>query len=139
MSHHHRHLENFASRGLKAQTAVDKVLKNLPASDPNAGGSQDATAGRLETTAPRVLADGHHGGGAGETPAVPGEKLKALNSMPLINRTHVRNFLLEFARATRPANKFNRVSEETLREIHEAVRQMLMARVHRTPSKGRTM
>jgi|GEM_PF-4512122 len=67
------------------------------------------------------------------------QKLKSVNSMPFINRTAVRNFLLEHAKATRPHNKFRRVSEETLRDIHEAVRQMLIARVHRTPSKGRTM
>jgi hypothetical protein len=67
------------------------------------------------------------------------QELKALNSMPFINRRAVRDFLLEHAKGTRPFNKFNRVSEETLREIHEAVRQMLMARVHRAPSKGRTL
>jgi hypothetical protein len=110
--------EQFASRGLKAQRAVDEVLNNLPAADPTAGVAARQGAGGDDDSTPR---------------------LKSLNSMPLINRTHVRNFLLEHARATRPHNKFNRVSEETLRDIHEAVRQMLIARVHRTPSKGRTM
>jgi len=67
------------------------------------------------------------------------QKLKRVNSMPFINRSAVRNFLLEHATATWPHNKFKRVSEDTLRDIHEAVRQMLIARVHRTPSRGRTM
>jgi len=115
-------IEQFASRGLKAQAAVDNVLNNLPARDVAGIAENGPGAGRNDESAPRSQ-----------------EKLKALNSMPFINRSAVRHFLLEHAKATRPHNKFTRVSEETLREIHESIRQMLMARVHRTPSKGRTM
>jgi hypothetical protein len=116
-------LEKFASHAVKAQAAVDKIIAEH--TSPATAGASPGTApgaGELATTRPR------------SEPA-----LKSVNSMPFINRTNIRNFLLEHAKATRPHNKFNRVSEETLRDIHESVRQMLIARVHRTPSKGRTM
>lgn len=125
-------LEKFASRGLKAQKAVDQIIADDISPAPElAGVGGGASAGRAETAAPRSR---QAAGGHDEEPA-----LKSMNSMPFINRTAVRNFLLEHAQATRPHNKFRRVSEETLRDIHESVRQMLIARVHRTPSKGRTM
>lgn len=118
-------LDQFASRGLKAQAAVDKLI-----SPETTGASQSPGAGEPGTARPRSRQTGRS--------ALP-VPLKSVNSMPFINRTAVRNFLLEHAAATRPHNKFQRVSEETLRDIHEAVRQMLIARVHRTPSRGRTM
>ena len=139
---HHNDLEHFASRGLKAQETVDQILngersqsaatKRLPAVGP-AGGSEPTPGRGAEAAAPRSSAREARAGAPGAA------ALHRLNSMPFINRTAVRNFLLEHARATRPHNRFRRVSEETLREIHESVRQMLIARVHRTPSKGRTM
>lgn len=71
--------------------------------------------------------------------AVDATKLRAVNVTPLLNRSAVRNFLLEFARSARPFNKFNRVSEETLLSVNNGVRMYCQNHVRRMPSKGRTL
>lgn len=65
-------------------------------------------------------------------------KPRALNPTRFLCRSEVRNFLLEYARANRH-HKFTRVSEETLIDINEAVRRVMIDRVHRLPSKGETI
>jgi hypothetical protein len=50
-------IEKFASRGLKAQQAVDKVLNNLPAADLTAAvATRQEGAGRNDDSAPRSCA-----------------------------------------------------------------------------------
>jgi hypothetical protein len=56
----------------------------------------------------------------------------------LINREHVRRFLLETAKARR-AHKFSRVSEETIRLANEMLRHWCVSHVNRMPSKGQTL
>lgn len=56
----------------------------------------------------------------------------------LINSTHVRRFLLDYAKETR-AQKFTRVSEDTLTRINEAVRMWCIAHVTHHPSVGKTL
>lgn len=65
-------------------------------------------------------------------------ELKAINPTPFINRTAVKNFLLEHAAATR-AHKYQRVSLETLRDINNAVRAVMISKVRTLPSKGKTI
>jgi hypothetical protein len=65
-------------------------------------------------------------------------KPRALNPTPFLCRSECRAFMLEFAAANRH-QKFSRVSEEALREINEAVRSLMMAKVRRLPSKGKTI
>ncbi len=57
---------------------------------------------------------------------------------PLINREQVRRRLLEHAAATR-AQKFTRVSEETLLNLNEALRAAIVYHVAHFPSKGETL
>lgn len=64
------------------------------------------------------------------------EKTQWLNT-PFINRSAVRRFLLE--RAESRAHKFERVSEDTLRQINELVRSWCINHVARFPSKGKTL
>ncbi len=63
---------------------------------------------------------------------------RGINPTPFINRSAVKTFLLEYAEHNR-AHKFRRVSLETLRDINESVRQLMIARVRRLPSKGKTI
>jgi hypothetical protein len=77
------------------------------------------------------------GAGARPLPAAP-DVARSLNPTPFLNRAAVRQFLLDFAKANR-AHKFERVSAETLLEVNEAVRHILMAKVRQLPSKGRTI
>ncbi len=56
----------------------------------------------------------------------------------LINREHVRKFLLDRAKQQR-AHKFTMVSEETLRLANEQLRLWLIGHVNRMPSKGQTL
>jgi len=63
---------------------------------------------------------------------------RTLNPTVFINRAAVRDFLLEQAKATR-AHKFDRVSADTLQELNEFVRSWCIVRVHRLPSKGKTI
>jgi len=65
-------------------------------------------------------------------------RLRGLNPTRFLCRSEVRKFLLQHAERTR-SHRFSRVSEETLVEINEAVRQILIARVGRLPSKGKTI
>lgn len=65
-------------------------------------------------------------------------KPRALNPTRFLCRSEVRKFLLEFAREVR-WQKFERVSEQTLIDINEQVRQLLISRVKRIPSKGKTI
>jgi len=74
-------------------------------------------------------------------PVVYGDKIEqraSVNPTPLVNRTHVREFLLEEARRTR-AHKFTRVSEDTLIAVNAQVRQHLVSIVRQLPSKGQTI
>lgn len=66
-------------------------------------------------------------------------KLKTVNPTPFINRKAVKNFLLEHAARTRPANKFKRVSAETLKQMNDVVRVAMQNHVHRHPSVGKTL
>jgi hypothetical protein len=63
----------------------------------------------------------------------------ALNTTPLICRSKVRELLLDTARRERPFNKFNRVSEDTLRQANEVLRAWCVQHVKRMPSKGQTL
>jgi hypothetical protein len=65
-------------------------------------------------------------------------RARTLNPTPFLCRAAVRSFLLEHAEATR-AHKFARVSGQTLQEINEEVRLLLMRRVRQLPSKGKTI
>lgn len=67
-----------------------------------------------------------------------GETTFRTPSTLLINREHVRKFLLDFAKQHR-AHKFSRVSEETLRLANEMLRQWCIGHVNRMPSKGQTL
>jgi hypothetical protein len=105
-------LEQFASRGLKAQVAVNHLLEG-PEWDE--AGRKEKEEGIKEAMRPR-----------------------SLNPTPLINRAAVKNFLLEHAFHTR-THRFSRVSAETLRDINEAARSACLAVVRRLPSKGKTI
>ena len=65
-------------------------------------------------------------------------KLKAINPTPFINRKACKNFLLEQSKATR-ANKFKRVSAETLLKMNTAVRVAMIGHVRMIPSVGKTL
>ena len=56
----------------------------------------------------------------------------------VINRAQVRRRLLECAAATR-AQRFTRVSEATLDDAEAALESWIRARVHGTPSVGKTL
>ncbi len=62
-----------------------------------------------------------------------------LNPTPLLNRSAVREFLLEAAQRHRPFNKFSRVSEDTLVAINAELRAICVSRVKQMPSKGVTL
>ncbi len=62
----------------------------------------------------------------------------SLNCTRFLNRSAVREFLLEHAKQTR-AHKYTRVSEETLIEANEVVRQWVVRKVSSLPSCGRTI
>lgn len=64
---------------------------------------------------------------------------RTLNPTPLLCRSAVREFLLDAAKAHRPFNKFNRVSEETLIAANAMLRQWCVSRVKAMPSKGKTL
>jgi hypothetical protein len=66
------------------------------------------------------------------------QKSRALNPTRFLCRSEVRKFLLEHAKATR-THKFERVSEATLIEVNESLRQFLVKTVQRLPSKGKTI
>jgi len=57
---------------------------------------------------------------------------------PLLNRSAVRQYLLDQAKKTR-AHKYTRVSEDTLIAANEHLRQWLNARVRQMPSMGKTL
>ena len=73
------------------------------------------------------------------TPNFPDEKLGSVNATPLLCREHVREFLLDAAKAHRPFNKFSRVSEDTLIAANAMLRTWLTSRVKSAPSKGITL
>jgi len=66
------------------------------------------------------------------------EKLGSINPTPLLCRSAVRTFLLDYAKKTH-SHKFTRVSEETLIEINQAVRTHCIRCVTRLPSMGKTI
>jgi len=57
---------------------------------------------------------------------------------PLINREHVRQFLLDQAGKTR-AHRYTRVSEDTLIAANEHLRHFLVQHVAKMPSMGKTL
>jgi len=57
----------------------------------------------------------------------------------LINKKHVRDYLLNRAAETRPESNFSRVSDTLLRMINARVLHMLQDIVHRHPSNGQTL
>jgi hypothetical protein len=59
-------------------------------------------------------------------------------STPFINRKHVRQYALEWAKLNR-AHKFERVSESFLVMVNIKVREIVADRVKRAPSKGVTL
>ena len=61
-----------------------------------------------------------------------------MNKTPFINRSEVKKFLLEYS-TTNKYHKFTRVSEQTLIDISESVRQKCIAHVRSFPSKGKTL
>ena len=61
-----------------------------------------------------------------------------MKTTPFLCRAQVRKFLLEQAAKTR-AHKYTRVSEQTLIEINERVRQMCISKVTCLPSMGKTI
>lgn len=56
----------------------------------------------------------------------------------LINKTHVRDFLLEAAKQER-AHRFTRVGEELYSELDRVVAAWLRHRAKSQPSKGQTI
>jgi hypothetical protein len=66
------------------------------------------------------------------------DQLKSLNATPFLCRAKVRKFLLEQAARTR-AHKYTRVSEQTMIEANEVVRQWCISRIGRMPSMGKTL
>lgn len=56
-----------------------------------------------------------------------------------INAAYVRRFMLDYAKQTRPSNKFTRVSKQTIDTFNERVRSMIVNHVHSFPSKGKTL
>lgn len=92
---------------------------------------------------------GDQTGSPSPQPSPPGEgdvaasqsvasKPRALNPTRFLCRSEVRDFLLAYARENR-THKFTRVSEETLTTINEQVRTLLIDRVKRLPSMGKTI
>ncbi len=63
---------------------------------------------------------------------------KGPHRTPLINRQHVKTYLLDLAKSKR-AHKWTRVSETTLLTINELVRAWCVHHVARMPSKGQTL
>jgi hypothetical protein len=59
--------------------------------------------------------------------------------MRLINKSAVRSLLLDSAKQLRPANKFRRVSSDTLLKLNEVVRAAAVGHVKSFPSKGVTL
>jgi len=57
---------------------------------------------------------------------------------PYINRSAVRKLALQLSQATR-AGKFTRVSEQFLIEVNAHVAAHVRAKVHSTPSVGKTL
>ncbi len=130
-------LEQFAS-----QAVADRQLG--PARIPQGGATTPCVRrGDVRSAAPASLVERS----PSPQPSPPGEgeqssrpsRPASLNPTRFLNRSEVRMFLLEHAKATRPANNFQRVSEEMLISINEAVRAIMVGRVHRAPSKGRTL
>lgn len=67
----------------------------------------------------------------------PKARPASLNPTRFLNRSEVREFILETAKTR--AHKFTRVSEETLVHINEVVRTACIGVVKRAPSKGKTL
>jgi hypothetical protein len=65
-------------------------------------------------------------------------RARTLNPTCFLNREACRDFLLEQAAGTRH-HKFERVSSETLHQVNEVVRQIMIGTVRRLPSKGKTI
>jgi len=65
-----------------------------------------------------------------------GIKIQHINPTPFLCKSAVREFLLGQARRTR-AHKYTRVSEQTLIEANEHLRQWMVLRIARLPSMGK--
>jgi len=65
-------------------------------------------------------------------------KVPKRKSQSLINRTHLRRFLLDHAARTR-SHKFHRVSEETFQVLEAKLRNLAIDTVSRHPSVGKTI
>ncbi len=72
------------------------------------------------------------------SPSEPARASRGPSKTPLINREHVRSFLLDLAKRQR-SHKWDRVSEQTLVTINETVRAWCVAHVAKFPSKGKTL
>jgi hypothetical protein len=76
--------------------------------------------------------------GAPERDKVFEDVMKSPNPTPLLCRSAVRRWLLEVARRNR-AQKFTRVSEDTLIALNAHVKAWCVEHVARMPSKGKTL
>ena len=63
---------------------------------------------------------------------------KIVRRVSLINRSAVRKEALEQSRLQR-LGRFTRVSEEFLDAMERVLREVIAGRVHRAPSKGKTL
>lgn len=73
-----------------------------------------------------------------DTPTPTPEEGKARRTPGLLNRAHVKRYLLERAKKT-GRTKFTRVSKGTLGELEAKLRVMCDNRVHSTTGKGKTL
>jgi hypothetical protein len=147
---------NFVRKGFAAQKAADEVINDFHArqtprveAEHEPGQAVARSTERtnrtpndstfMETQPGAAAGDPiHHSSTAAAPGASNGTKTGALNPTRFLNRTECRNFLLQFAAQNR-AHKFSRVSEETLRDINEAVRSVMISKVKALPSKGKTI
>jgi len=59
-------------------------------------------------------------------------------TMSLLNKTSARKFIIDYAKATR-GHPFNKVSNQFINEVEASLRNIITAKIHRHPSKGKTL
>lgn len=74
-----------------------------------------------------------------EQPTITAAGEYKVNPTALLCRAAVREFILDAAQKHRPFNKFRRVSNDTLIAANMMLRQWLIERVKKAPSKGVTL
>lgn len=71
-------------------------------------------------------------------PVVTKTKVVSINTTPYINASAVKKLALKISLNTQ-GGKFTRVSKEFLEGINAVVAETVAIRVHRAPSKGKTL